>query len=60
MKPVLNKSCPVHRPDEDRDEHHPVMERRAVGVRGEGEYREAAREQLNELLHPLNLGPKEA
>lgn len=55
MKPVLSQRHPVHRADEQRDVNHPVMQGRAVGVRGKSEDYGRSDSGLNKFFHEAIL-----
>lgn len=52
---MLHHRYPVHRPQEQRDKDHPVMERRAESERGNTEDHGASGRELHQLLHEAFL-----
>ncbi len=51
MNAMLNQRHGVHRPDEQGQEHHPMIERRAVHVVGNPAGEQEAGRDLDKRLH---------
>lgn len=55
MKPVLHQSHGIHRGDENRRKHEPVIERRPEEKGGQQEHRSRADRELHKAFHARSV-----